>query len=93
MKRTGGRGREKNEAKTGSDQGSKFNIQHCIYIGKTHRPIFCFSWIVLQSKLSGQSVLLSSFRKLHVQPRQMTPPRSLRSNLAVYSTCSRLGRK
>jgi hypothetical protein len=21
-----------------SDQGSKFNIQHCIYVGRAHRP-------------------------------------------------------
>jgi hypothetical protein len=26
----------------GSDQGSKFNIQHCVYIGGTHRPILFF---------------------------------------------------
>jgi hypothetical protein len=49
---------EKDEAKTKiSDQGSKFNSQHCAYIGKTHRPlpILCFSWIELQNKLSWQS--------------------------------------
>ena len=44
---------EKDEAKTKvSDQGSKFNFQLCVYIGKPHRPILCFSWIELQSKLS-----------------------------------------
>ena len=44
--------REKDEAKTKfSDQGSKFNIQFCVYIGKNPRPILCFSWIMLQSKL------------------------------------------
>ena len=41
-------------------QGSKFNFQLCIYIGKTHRPILCFSWIELQSKLSRQSTPQSS---------------------------------
>ena len=30
-----------------SDQGSKFNIQHCVYIGRAHRPILCFCWIML----------------------------------------------
>ena len=53
--------REKDEAKTKvSDQGSKFNFQLCVYIGKTHRPILCFSWIELQSKLSRQSTPQSS---------------------------------
>jgi hypothetical protein len=48
--------RENDEAKTTvSDQGSKFNIQHSAYIRRDHRPILCFSWIDLQSKLSGQS--------------------------------------
>jgi hypothetical protein len=47
---------EKDEAKTKvSNQGSKFNSQHCIYIGKAHRSNFCFSWIELQNKLHGQS--------------------------------------
>ena len=53
---------EKDETKTKfSDQGSKLNIQH-VFIERAHRPILCFSWImllcfsciVLQSKLSGQ---------------------------------------
>ena len=52
-----GQAREKDEAKPQvSDQGSKFKFQLCVYIGKTHRSILCFSWIILQSKLSGQSV-------------------------------------
>ena len=52
-----GQGREKDEAKTKvSDQGSKFNSQHCIYIGKAYRPNPCFSLIELQSKLSRQSI-------------------------------------
>jgi hypothetical protein len=29
----------------GSDQDSKFNIQHCVFIGKSHRIILCFRWI------------------------------------------------
>ena len=42
--------REKDEAKTKvSDLGSTFNSQHCVYIGRAHRPILCFSWIMLQS--------------------------------------------
>jgi hypothetical protein len=49
-------GQEKDEAKTKvSDKGSKFNSQHCIYVGRDHRPILCFSWIELQNKLSWQS--------------------------------------
>jgi hypothetical protein len=35
---------------------AQFNSQHCVYIGKVHSPILGFSWIVLQSKLSGQSI-------------------------------------
>ena len=73
---------EKNEAKTMFGSSSKFNIQHCIYIGTAHRPILCFSWIMLQSKVSGQSILLSSCENLHMQPRQVTPPRSIWSIVA-----------
>jgi hypothetical protein len=47
--------RGKDEAKTKvSDQGSKVNSQHSVYIGRVHRPN-SFSWIELQNKLSGQS--------------------------------------
>jgi hypothetical protein len=52
-----------------SDQGSNFKFHLCIYIGKTHRPILCFSWIELQSKLSGQAVLQSSDRELQMLPK------------------------
>ena len=63
--------REKDEAKTKvSDQGSKFNFQLCVYIGKAHRPILCFSWIMLQSKLSRQSAPVGNCRCSKV----MTPP-------------------
>ena len=53
----GGEGwREKDQAKTKvSDQGSKFNFQPCIYIGRAHSPILCFSGIMLQRKLNRQS--------------------------------------
>jgi hypothetical protein len=66
--------REKDEAKTKvSDQGSKFNIQHCIYIGRyPTNLILCFSWIVLQSKLSWQSTPVGNCRP--------TPPGLLRAN-------------
>jgi hypothetical protein len=50
--------------------------------GKTTDPVLCFIWILLQSKASRLSILLSFCRKLHVQPRQMTPPRSLRPIVA-----------
>jgi hypothetical protein len=54
---------EKNEAKTKvSDQGLKVNIQLGIYIGKTHRLSPCFSWIVLQSKLSRLSAPVGNCR-------------------------------
>jgi hypothetical protein len=43
-----------------SDQGSKFNSQHCVYIGRAYRPILCFSWIELQNKLSRQSTLIGN---------------------------------
>jgi hypothetical protein len=66
----------------GSDQGFKFNIQHWVYIGQAHRPILCFSWVMLQSKVSGQSILLSSCVNCHMQPRQATPPRAIRSTVA-----------
>ena len=68
--------REKDEAKTKvSDLGSKFNIQHCVYIGRAHRPILCFSWIELQSKLSRWSTPQSSCRKLQMwQARHLLQP-------------------
>jgi hypothetical protein len=47
-------GQEKDAAKTKvSDQGSKFNFQLFVYIGKTHRPTLCFSWLELQSNSAG----------------------------------------
>ena len=68
-KRQGGGGGERRmKPRQGSDQGSKFNIQHCVYIGKAHRthPLFCkATWV-------QQSNLLSSGGNLHIQPRQMT---------------------
>jgi hypothetical protein len=45
-----------------SDQDSKVNIQLCVYIGKNHRPFFCFRWIMLQSKLSSQSAPVENGR-------------------------------
>jgi hypothetical protein len=48
---------EKDRAKRRfSDQRSKFNSAAPVYKGKTTKPILCFSWIVLQSKLSMQSI-------------------------------------
>jgi hypothetical protein len=63
---------EKDEAKAKvSDQCSKFNIEHCIYIGRTHRPILCFNWIISAlfqldyvAKQSQQAIY--SCRKLQV---------------------------
>ena len=65
-------GERRMKPRQSSDQGFKFNIQHGIYIGQT----LCFSWIMLQSKVRGQSILLSSCGNLHMQPRRVTPPRS-----------------
>jgi hypothetical protein len=42
--------REKDQSKTKvSDQGSKFNIQHCIYIGRAHgaHPLFQLDYAAL----------------------------------------------
>jgi hypothetical protein len=42
----------------GSNQSSKFNIQHCIYIGKVHRPhpLFQLNYVAKQ----GQQAVYSS---------------------------------
>jgi hypothetical protein len=40
----------------GSDQGSKFNSAAPADKGKTTKPILCFSWIMLQSKLRRQPI-------------------------------------
>jgi hypothetical protein len=69
----GGVGERRMNPRQGSDQGSKFNLQHWVYIGRAHRPILCFSWIMLQSKVNRQSILLCSCGNLHVQPRRITP--------------------
>ena len=58
MKRTN-RGERRMKPRQGSDQGSKFNIQHCVYIRKAHRPYPLFQlyyvakqgqWAVYSSK-------------------------------------------
>jgi hypothetical protein len=36
-------------------QRSWTNLKGGLEISRAHRPILCFSWILLQSKLSGQS--------------------------------------
>jgi hypothetical protein len=40
-----------------SDQVSKFNSEAPAYKEKTTKPILCFSRIMLQSRLSRQSIL------------------------------------
>jgi hypothetical protein len=42
----------------GSDKGSKFNIQHCVYIGQAHRPhpLFQLNYVAMQ----GQRAVFSS---------------------------------
>lgn len=65
MKRTGCERRMK--PRQSSDQGSKFNSAAPAYKGKTTKPILHFCWITLQGKVSRQSILLSSCRKLQVQ--------------------------
>ena len=66
MKRTGCE-RRMTPRQGAADQGSKLNIQHCVYLGQAHRPMLCFSWIMLQSKLLGQPTLLRSSRKLQMR--------------------------
>ena len=69
-------GREKNEAKTKiSDQGSKFNTQHCVYIESSHRPIFCFSCLMLQTGSAGGLFLKAPVGNCKIT-RPDTPPRS-----------------
>jgi hypothetical protein len=80
--------REKDEAKTKvSDLGSTFNSQHCVYIGRAHRPILCFSWIELQSKLSRHSASVGNCRcgRLHLGLLGQ-----LWQTTKVYLACSRL---
>lgn len=66
-------------------QGSKFNTQLCVYIGKTHRPnlcfswimLLCFNWIMLQSKLGRQSASIGNCRCYKVEDLHLggkTPP-------------------
>jgi hypothetical protein len=59
MKKDWGVGGEKDEAKTKvSDQGSKFNIQHCISIGRAHRPHPLFQLeYVCQASSAGRLLL------------------------------------
>jgi hypothetical protein len=65
MERTGCERRMK--LRKGSDQGSTFNSAAPVYKGKTTKLTFCFSWIMLQSKLSRQSILLNFCRRFQVQ--------------------------
>ena len=60
-------GREKNEAKTVSYQGSKFNSAAPVYRGKNHKthPLFQLDYVAKQAQ--GQSLPLSSCGKLQVQ--------------------------
>ena len=61
-KKTGaGRGRRRRmKPRQGSDQGSKFNIQHCIYIGQAHRPhpLFQLDYISKQGQQADYSKFL-----------------------------------
>jgi hypothetical protein len=41
-------------------KAQRFNFQLCVYIGKTHRCILCFSW--LQSKLSRESAPVENYK-------------------------------
>ena len=78
----------KDEAKTKvSGQGPKFNSQHCVYIGRAHRPILYFSWIELQRKLSWQSTPVGN--SLHLSTWVVKV--QLWQALKVYLACSRLG--
>ena len=49
----GGRWQEKDGTKKrGSDQETKFSIQHCIFIGRAHRthPLFQLDYVTKQSQ-------------------------------------------
>ena len=53
-----GGGKSRMKPRQGSDQGFKFNIQHCVYIGKAHRPhpLFQLNYVAMQ----GQRAVFSS---------------------------------
>ena len=84
--------REKDEAKTKvSDQGSKFNIQHCVYIGRsplTH-PLFQLDYVA--NTLSRQSAPVGSSRCCNADLHPRLAEDQLWQTLKVYLACSRLG--
>jgi hypothetical protein len=57
-KRWVGGGDRRMKPRQGSDQGFKFNIQHCVYIGQAHRPhpLFQLDYVAKQ----GQWAVYSS---------------------------------
>ena len=65
-----------------------------MYIGKTHRLMLCFSWIMLQSKLNRQSAPAGSCRRGKVGDFHPKPGRSaedqLQPTIKVYIACSML---
>jgi hypothetical protein len=67
--------REGRSQDKGSDQGSKFNTQHCVYIESSHRPIFCFSCLMLQTGSAGGLFLKAPVGNCKIT-RPDTPPRS-----------------
>ena len=76
MNKSRGEGGERRmKPRQGSDQGFKFNIQHCVSIGQGHRPIFCFSWIMLQTGSAGGLFLKAPVGNCKIT-RPDTPPRS-----------------
>ena len=72
------------------DKGSKFNIQHWMYIGKAHRFILCFIWIMLENKLSRQSTPIRNCRCSKVEDSTCVVKVQMWQVLKVYLAYSRL---
>ena len=83
--------REKEEAKAEFLIKAQSLIFGTVYIGRAHRPILCFSWIMLQSKLSRQSAPVGNCRSHKAEDSTWVLRVQLWQTLQVYLACSRLG--
>lgn len=92
-------GKEEDKSKTKvSDQGTKFNIQLYIYIGKNPRPILFFSLIMSKSKLSRNSAPAGNCRCSKAEDHHLgwkTPPqvrgRPTVATIKICLACLRMG--
>ena len=60
-KETAGGDERSMKSRQSSYQGSKFNIQHCVYTGKVHRPYSVSAGLCHKARSEGPSILSSRF--------------------------------